>query len=127
LHYQVRRRDEKGQGKLLRCVAGRICQVSVDMREESPTLGQWSTVILDGDLFEAVWVPPGFANGFYTFERGAVVHYEMTAYHEPELCRELSYRCPMVGIKWPMGPGSQIIASPKDRTAPFFDAVEKWK
>ena len=125
LHYQLRKdKISPGQGKLIRCVAGKIYQVSVDMRENSPTRGQWVNQILDDKLFEAVWVPPGFANGFMAFERGAVVHYEMTEYFDEKLERNVLWSDQLIGITWPGGPKT---LSPKDKNAPRLDAVEFWK
>lgn len=130
LHYQLRRKSPSpglssgpGQGKLIRCVAGRIFQVSVDMRANSPTYGKWVNQILDDITMEAVWVPPGFANGFMAFERGAVVQYEMTEYHDAEQERQLLWNDPTVGVIWP---GGAPVLSAKDKMASRFDAAEAW-
>ena len=122
MHYQV----GPQQGKLMRCVQGKIYQVSVDVRRSSKQFGTWSSVILDDVTNEAVWVPPGFANGFFVFEYGATVQYEMTAYHDAALERSLAWDDPEVGIKWPMKEGAQVILSQKDREAPRLAQIERW-
>ena len=124
LHYQLRKGQEFGQGKLIRCVAGRAYQVSVDMREGSKTFGQWVNHLLDEKTLDAVWVPPGFANGFLAMEQGAVMQYEMTEYHDPALERQLFWGCGLVGIRWPGG-GKHV--SQKDKDAPRLDTAERWK
>lgn len=123
LHYQV----GTPQGKLLRCINGKVYQVAVDVREGSETFGQWSSVILDSKRNDAVWVPPGFANGFYVFEEGAHILYEMTAYHDAASERLLLWSDQEVGIAWPFGTGAQLIMSKKDREAPRLGEIEKWK
>lgn len=128
LHYQLR--DNKmtpGQGKLIRCLAGKIMQVSVDVRKGSKSFGTYATTPLDDVTHESVWVPPGFANGFFSFERGAVVQYEMTGYHVEELARELWWCDPTVGIKWPLGAGAQVHLSEKDKKAPRLDEITPWE
>lgn len=123
MHYQ----QHTQQGKLMRCVAGSIYQVCVDVRKGSPTLGQWIGTHLDAITHRAVYVPPGFANGFYAFGDGATVHYEMTAYYDAVLERTLAWDDPAVGIKWPIGPGAALCMSAKDRAAPRLDAAELWE
>ena len=124
LHYQLGR---PMQGKLLRCISGKIFQVSVDMRAGSPNFGTWAGTILDGTANESVWVPPGFANGFFAFEQGAVVHYDMTAYYSQELERAVRWDDPVIGIQWPMGIGAQVVLSAKDRVTPLLSEAEPWE
>jgi dTDP-4-dehydrorhamnose 3,5-epimerase len=127
LHYQLRKsKSDIGQGKLIRCLYGKIMQVSVDVRKDSATFGKWVHQHLDDVAQEAVYVPPGFANGFFSFERGAVVQYEMTAYHDEERARTLAWNDGGIGIKWPMGPGAGAVMSSKDRQAPWLGQIEQW-
>ena len=72
-------------------------------------------------------MPPGFANGFFAFDTGAIVQYEMTAPFIPEKESSLNWNDQRVGIKWPMGVGGQVIMSPKDRNAPGLSEIESWR
>ena len=122
MHYQSRGR----QGKLIRCVGGNIYQVSIDVREGSETFGQWIGVQLNAITHQAVFVPPGFANGFLAMQNGATVQYEMTANYVEKLDRALAWNDPTVGIKWPFGVNASGVLSAKDRAAPRLDEIEKW-
>lgn len=122
LHYQT----GCFQGKLIRCVAGAIFHANVDVRKDSPTFGKWAGHHLTAHSGQAVWVPPGFANGFYTMENGATVAYDMTCGFNEKLERALSWRDPAVGITWPVGPGANLQMSAKDRGAPLLADCEPW-
>lgn len=119
MHWQV----GKPCGKLIRCLQGKIYQVAVDVRPSSPTFGQSIGTVLNDVTNEAVYVPPMFANGFSTFEAGAVVHYEMTAYHDALAERAFRWDDPAVGIRWPFGRNAVVTMSPKDRNAPLLRDV----
>lgn len=123
MHYQTRSQ----QGKLMFCLMGSIFWVAVDVREGSPTFGKWTARHLFGDQGEAIYVPPGFANGFMAMDQGATVVYQMTDYYQPEKERSLFWRDPEVGITWPIGPGAMLNISQKDRDAPRLDAIERWR
>lgn len=113
-------------GKLMRCIVGSIFQVCVDVRKGSPTLGQWVGTHLNDKTHEAVYVPPGFANGFMAMSNGATVLYEMTDYYDPAKERALHWNDGTVGIKWPLGPGAGVIVSAKDKTAPGLGELDLW-
>jgi len=68
-----------------------------------------------------LWVPVGFAHGFLSLEDGSLVHYKCTSHHSPACERSLSYKCPKVGIVWPMEPS---VISAKDTAAPVLDDAE---
>lgn len=121
MHYQI-----GPCGKLLRCVAGSVFQVSVDVRDGSDTFGQFHGEFLSGRSMDAMWVPPGFANGFMALEDGATVLYEMTAYFDARLERQLAWDDETVGIRWPMRHVPATV-SQKDRAAPKLAGVEKWR
>ena len=109
LHYQI----QQPQGKLLRVVQGEVFDVAVDMRRSSPTFGQWVGEILNTDNKRALYVPPGFAHGFYVLSETAEVIYKCTTYYAPQYERSLLWNDPAIGIKWPLG--AEPLLSDKDR------------
>ncbi|MDT8397344.1 MAG: dTDP-4-dehydrorhamnose 3,5-epimerase [Pseudomonadales bacterium] len=113
LHYQ----RQQAQGKFIRVVAGEIFDVAVDLRRHSITFGQWVGVTLSADNKLGLWVPPGFAHGFYVTGDGAEVSYKCTAYYAPEHEHSLLWNDPALGIEWPIAPGEAPILSDKDRKA----------
>jgi len=119
LHYQV----NNPQGKLVRVIAGDIFDVAVDLRASSPTFGQWVGKALSSDNHRQLWVPPGFAHGFYVLSEVAEIAYKCTAYYEPENDRALAWNDPSLAIAWPLL-GPQPILSAKDSNAPGLDAAE---
>jgi len=110
LHYQIR----QPQGKLLRVVQGEIFDVAVDLRRSSPTFGTWVGEILNTDNKRALYVPPGFAHGFYVLSETAEVTYKCTTYYAPQHERSLLWNDPAIGIVWPQGP--EPLLSEKDRS-----------
>lgn len=96
LHYQVK----NSQGKLVRCVRGKILDCFVDMRPESSTLGQWGSIELSEKEKNIVWVPPGFAHGFLTISNECEFVYKVTDFRYKEYERTLSWDCPIVGVDW---------------------------
>lgn len=110
LHYQVR----QTQGKLVRAVAGEIYDVAVDIRPNSPTFGQWAGMELSAKNRQMVWVPPGFAHGFFVLSDWAEIIYHTTQYYAPEWERTLLWDDPAVGVAWPISVDIQPILSPKD-------------
>lgn len=111
LHYQVR----QPQGKLVRVVRGAVFDVSVDIRKSSPSFGQWVGVELTEDNYRQVWVPPGFAHGFYVLSDSADFLYKTTDYYLPDFERSLAWNDPEVAIVWPIDHGEQPAISVKDR------------
>lgn len=111
LHYQIR----QPQGKLVRVVRGAVFEVSVDIRRSSPSFGQWAGVELTDDNYRQVWVPPGFAHGFYVLSDSADFLYKTTDYYVPDFERILAWNDPEVAISWPFDPDTQPIISAKDR------------
>ncbi len=108
LHYQL----EQTQGKLVRVVVGEIYDVAVDLRKSSPTFGQWCGTHLDSTSHRQLWVPPGFAHGFYVTSPVAEVLYKTTDFYHPASERTLLWNDPALGIDWPVT-GAPIL-SPKD-------------
>lgn len=110
LHYQT----QQTQGKLVRVVAGEVYDVAVDMRNNSPTFGKYVGVLLSGDNKRQLWVPEGFAHGFYVTTESAEFVYKCTNYYAPEFEQSLLWNEPNLGIQWPLVGGSQPLLSPKD-------------
>ncbi len=113
LHYQV----QQPQGKLVRLVVGEAYDVAVDLRRTSPTFGRWVGVHLSAEKKDQLWIPPGFAHGFYVVSDWAEVLYKTTEYYAPEWERSLLWSDPAIGIKWPVPSGREPLLSDKDRTA----------
>ena len=120
LHYQI----QHPQGKLVRVVQGQVFDVVVDLRQSSPTLGQWVGVYLDAQKHQQLWVPPGFAHGFVVLSETAEFLYKTTDYWYPTHERSLRWDDPTVGIDWPMQ-GQPLLAA-KDAAAALWAEAEKF-
>jgi dTDP-4-dehydrorhamnose 3,5-epimerase len=110
LHYQIR----QTQGKLVRVVAGHIFDVAVDLRRNSPTFGQWVGHHLSAQNRLQMWIPKGFAHGFYVLSEWSEVVYKVTDYYSAQWERTLFWNDPEIGIEWPLISGEQPILSSKD-------------
>lgn len=110
LHYQTRHT----QGKLVRVTAGAVFDVAVDLRRDSPTLGQWFGAELSAENHRMLWVPPGFAHGFYVLSESADFQYKCTDSYDPKSEITLAWNDPRVGIDWPIPPGESPQLSGKD-------------
>lgn len=99
LHYQV---PPKAQGKLVRVARGAVFDVAVDIREGSPTWGQWVGTELSEGNQRQLWVPPGFAHGFLVTSEWADCLYKTTDYYASEHERCLAWDDPAIGIQWPL-------------------------
>lgn len=120
LHYQI----EEPQGKLVRAVTGEIFDVAVDIRRSSPTFGRWVGMTLSAENRRALWVPPGFAHGFYVVGELAEVMYRTTAYYAPQHERGLRWNDPDLGITWPVPAGMAPSLVARDAAAPGFREAE---
>lgn len=98
LHYQT----ENTQGKLVRVISGAVFDVAVDLREGSPTFGQWVGEILSAENKRQLWVPEGFAHGFYVLTDEAEFTYKCTDYYNPKAEHSLIWNDETVGIEWPL-------------------------
>jgi dTDP-4-dehydrorhamnose 3,5-epimerase len=101
LHYQIRH----PQGKLVRVVRGEVFDVAVDLRRSSAAFGCWAGAPLSDDNRRQVWVPPGFAHGFYVLSEFADVLYKVTEIYDPASERTLLWNDPRLGIDWPLVDG----------------------
>lgn len=119
LHYQL----EHTQGKLVRVTTGRVFDVCVDMRAHSETLGQWVGVELSSDNFKQLWVPEGFAHGFYVLSDVAEFQYKCTDYYHPQSEISVSYDDPYLNIDWPLL--SPPTLSKKDTIGMSFNSAPK--
>jgi dTDP-4-dehydrorhamnose 3,5-epimerase len=111
LHAQHRR----PQGKLVRAVFGEMFDVAVDIRRGSPTFGKWVGVVLSGDNFRQLYVPPGFAHGFCVLSERVDVEYKCTDVYDPGGELTIAWNDPELGIRWPV-PSPTL--SGKDASAP---------
>lgn len=113
LHYQL---APHAQGKLVRCVAGEVFDVAVDIRKDSPTFGQWVGVHLSSDNKRQLWIPAGLAHGFVTLSEHAEFLYKTTDYYAPQSERSIAWNDPAIGIEWP-AMDAPLLLSEKDRLA----------
>ena len=119
LHYQL---PPHAQGKLVRCVAGEVFDVAVDIRKSSPTFGQWVGVHLSGENKRQLWIPEGFAHGFFTLTDTAEFLYKTTNYYAPQSEGSIRWNDPQLDIEWPIK--EQINLSNKDQDASFLHLSE---
>lgn len=120
LHYQIR----QAQGKLVRVVTGEIYDVAVDIRRSSPTFGRWVGNYLSARNKLQMWIPVGFAHGFYVLSEWAEVVYKTTDYYAPEWERTILWDDPEISIEWPLIGGNFPLLSPKDAQGKRFNEVE---
>ena len=120
LHYQIRH----AQGKLVRVVAGEIFDAAVDIRRSSSTFGKSIGILLSAQNKRQLWIPPGFAHGFYVVSEWAEVLYKATDFYDPEAERVIIWNDPVLNLKWPVTPDQLPILSPKDMTGKLFAEAE---
>ena len=117
MHFQT----SPGQGKLVRVARGRVLDVVVDIRRDSPTFGQWESFELDDEGAQQLWIPVGFAHGFCVLSDVADFVYKVTSYFDPATESGFSFADPEVGIEWPDG---ELIYSERDRDAPRLSEID---
>lgn len=123
LHYQI----NHPQGKLVRVTKGEVFDVIVDLRTESPTFSQWAGIYLSEDNKRIMWVPPGFAHGFYVVSPEAEFIYKCSEYYSLKDDRTLLWNDPEIGISWPISPTDKIIMSEKDKAGTRLKNAEVFK
>lgn len=120
LHYQIR----QSQGKLIQVVVGEIYDVAVDLRRSSPTFQKWVGLNLSVENRHQLWIPPGFAHGFYVLSAWAEIMYKTTDYYAPQWERTLMWNDPELGITWPLLKGENPILSQKDLNGASLQETE---
>ncbi len=120
LHYQL----HQPQGKLVRVISGRVFDVAVDLRRSSPDFGRWAGVVLNADEPRLLWVPPGFAHGFYVLSESAEFVYKCTDYYAPTHERVIRWDDPEIGVDWPLLDGVPVELSAKDMAGVSFAEAE---
>ena len=117
LHYQL---EPEPQGKLVRCIAGAIFDVAVDLRRSSATFGQWVAAELSADNQRQLWVPVGFGHGFLTLSEHAEVLYKASGYWSKACERSIRWSDPGLAISWPLDRlgGLEPLLAQKDAAAP---------
>jgi dTDP-4-dehydrorhamnose 3,5-epimerase len=119
LHYQL---EPHTQGKLVQVIKGKVWDVAVDIRKDSPTFGQWLGVELDGDDSKFFYIPPGFAHGFIALSDDTHFMYKCTSEYDKESERSIRYDDPDLAIDWPFKDG--LLVAEKDANAPFLKNAE---
>lgn len=114
LHFQT---NPHAQTKLLRVVEGKILDVAVDIRKDSPTYGQHIAIELSSENFKQILIPDGFAHGFSVLSETAIVQYKCTNYYHPECEGGINYKSPSLHIDWKV-PVDKAIVSEKDTILP---------
>lgn len=120
LHYQIQQR----QGKLVRVTTGSVFDVAVDLRRWSPTFGQWAGEHLSAENKYMLWVPPGFAHGFYVTSETADFQYKCSDYYAPEHERCIRWDDPDLAIDWPLEGNGELLVSEKDCQGLAFAQAE---
>jgi len=118
LHFQLPPHE---QGKLVRCIRGEIFDVAVDIRKGSPAFGKWVSCRLSQENKSMIYIPPGFAHGFYTMSEAAEVVYKVTAEYAPEFERGILWSDPRINIAWPSG---KVLLSDEDKGYPLLAEAE---
>ena len=120
LHYQMKHT----QGKLVRVSHGTVLDIAVDLRRSSPSFGQHVAVELSGENNRMLWVPPGFAHGFYVLSESADFIYKCTDYYAPEFERSLLWSDPALKIDWRLVGGQAPSLAAKDAAGLRLDQCE---
>lgn len=123
LHYQLK----NTQGKLVRVTSGEVYDVAVDMRKSSPTYGQHVGVVLSAENKRQLWVPEGFAHGFYVMSESAEFVYKCTDYYAPEHEVSLLWNDPALNIQWPLEHAIKPSLSVKDEVGLLFKDAPSFK
>lgn len=116
LHYQW----PHPQGKLVSVLEGEVFDVAVDIRQGSPTFGQWTAVMLTAENHRHFWIPEGFAHGFCVVSEFATFSYQCTELYRPEADASVRWNDPAIGIDWPV---SAPLLSGKDEVAPLLSDI----
>lgn len=113
-HFQT---HPAGQGKLVRCLNGKLFDVAVDLRTGSPSYGQYASVVLSQEEANQLWVPVGFAHGFCTLEPDTIISYRVTGYYSPQNDKGVAWDDPDIAVDWPEIADPDSLSA-KDRVQP---------
>ena len=117
MHWQA---DPKGEDKLIRCLAGSVFDVAVDIRPDSSTFGKWEAFELSGETPTELFIPKGFAHGFQCLTDNCHLFYQMTEFYEADLARGMRWDDAEVAVNWPhLGLG----VSQRDETLPYLTEI----
>ena len=119
VHYQI----QNAQGKLVRALTGSIYDVAVDIRKGSPTFGRVVGEILSAENKKQLWIPPGFAHGFYVLSETADVLYKATDFYSPKYERTIVWNDPNLNIQWPTD-GKEPVLSNKDAAGDSLESAD---
>ena len=124
LHYQL---EPKAQAKLVRCTKGEVFDVLVDIRKDSDTYGEWSSIVLNDQNKLQFWIPEGFVHGFISLKDFSEVQYKTNEYWDVDHERSLLWNDLDLNINWPIAKNEQykIITNHKDSIAPTLKEIEK--
>jgi dTDP-4-dehydrorhamnose 3,5-epimerase len=111
---------QRGQAKLVRCARGRIFDVAVDLRPDSPTYRRWEGYELDDADHRQLFIPDGFGHGFCVLSDTADVLYRVSSYYDPELERGIAWDDPEIAVDWPV---REPVLSDRDRSAPSLSEL----
>ena len=117
IHFQSR---PSAQGKLVRCLAGSVFDVAVDLRHDSPSFGRWISTVLTPDSLNQLWIPVGFGHGFCTLEPNSIISYRVTDYYSPENDKGVAWNDPNLNVEWPDLADPETLSG-RDRAQPAFE------
>ena len=120
LHFQTKHT----QGKLVRVTQGKVFDVAVDLRKDSPTFGNWEGVVLTDENKKQFYIPEGFAHGFLVMSDVAVFNYKCTDYYAPQYDSGLQWNDKDIAIEWPLDGIEEILLSEKDKVQKGFKDLE---
>ena len=118
LHFQ---NPPYAQGKLVRVIKGKVLDVAVDIRKNSPTYGHWHSIILSEKNKTIFWIPPGFAHGFHSMEDNTLFQYKCTNYYNKEAEGSILWNDPDLNIDWGI---NNPLVSDKDKNVPLFKDLQ---
>jgi dTDP-4-dehydrorhamnose 3,5-epimerase len=118
MHFQA---APHAESKLVACTQGRIFDVALDVRQDSPSFGQWFGIELSAENLRMLYLPTGIAHGFQTLEDASAVFYQISEAFHPESSRSVRWNDPQVAIRWPLS--EDLVISERDRTWPDWPAA----
>ncbi|EKO3496525.1 dTDP-4-dehydrorhamnose 3,5-epimerase [Vibrio fluvialis] len=123
LHFQT----ENTQGKLVRVINGEVFDVAVDVRKDSETYGKWVGIYLSAENKRQLWIPKGFAHGFYVVSDEAEFVYKCTDFYNPQAEMTILWNDPELNIRWPFSLEDAPELAEKDRLGVAFKNIIPWK